>query len=161
MADTDRKPKQPRDFTPSQVAALQPFLPALLRRYREVAATGSSDRPDPICAKVAAGHCYECPIFGAGVGQQPGHWTKPKKGEPKWVDGEEWLHCDGPGFWPPVPPGVTDSTKSVRCGVDPDRARKTRDGLPAMTTRERAQSWGCEMVGRLQGLQAQHEKATQ
>ena len=144
--------RKPKEFTEQQVAAIQPFIPALLKRYREVAATGGSGRPDPICAKVVAGKCYECPVFGAGVGQQPGHWTQPKKGgEPQWVEGEEWLHCEE-GFWPKQPPCVDDTREGVSCGSSPDAARKSKDGTPQPTTRERAMAWGREMVARLEEL---------
>ena len=148
----ERKPRQPQEFTPSQVAAIQPYLPALLKRYREVAETGETERPDPICNKVKPGRCFECPVFGEEA-RGPGRWTKPKRGASEYIPGD-WYHCEDVGFWPEKPQGLTDGTGGVQCGTDPDKPRKTKGGLPAATQRERAQSWGAEMVARLEGLRS-------
>jgi len=139
-------PPQPKDFTPSQVAALQPFLPFLLLRYGDVAVNGETALPDPICAKVAAGHCYECPVFGKEDG--------------------EWYHCGSEGYYPAPPPCVDDNRLYVSCGPNPDVVAvfKTgpQKGQPRWpdrkTSREQSMAWGTEMVARLEGLR---EKAAQ
>jgi hypothetical protein len=94
----DKKPrKKPEkvDFTDAQRLAIQPYLDRLIARYHEVAETGGTSLPDPICVDVPRGRCYECPVFGEGARKN-------------------WLHCEAVGFFPTMPWTMEDNGECIR-----------------------------------------------
>ena len=158
MAETKLKHK-PNDFTASQRAALQEYIPRLLRRYGEVAEKGETELVNPICIDVPAGHCADCPVFGEKARGGGYVRTSTKTGKQTYVEGP-WLHCEETGFFPPPPRCVEDGTEGVSCGRNPDAvatfAKGPQKGQPQWpdrpTSRQQSMAWGRQMVARLEAL---------
>lgn len=121
-------------LNPLQVAAIRPFLPALIGRYQEVADTGETALPDPVCAKAGVARCFECPVFG--------EQAYPEAREPTWI------HCSN--FLPTPPPGVRDERERVTCWSGKRTHRQIQTGK--LSTREQAQAWGRAVVAWLQEI---------
>jgi hypothetical protein len=134
-------------MTEEQVAAIQPFLKKLLKRYQEVADTGMTEQPDPICATLHHGKvdltCVDCPVWG--VRQYMGRTKEvhKKRGVANMPDDNvPFIHCED--YYPKRPEDMTDDTQRVVHTVGGSRqAERIRD----------AQAWGWNVVMWLEGLQ--------
>lgn len=83
-------------MTPDRRLKLQPFIPALLKRYGEVAETGSSERPNPVCNTCKVGECAYCAVWGV-------------MGDPD--ENRAFVHCDS--YMPTTPDCVSDRDRRV------------------------------------------------
>jgi hypothetical protein len=126
-------------LTSEQVQAIQPYLKKLLKRYQQVANTGASDLPDPICATLHVGKkdlsCVDCPVWGVreALGRHGYNGD-----EENW----EFVHCEN--YYPRRPEIVTDD----RVGISyPVGGSKEADNILT------AQGWGWEVVMWLESLQ--------
>lgn len=136
-----------RTLSAKQKRLLQPYLPELLRRYREVAETGQSERDCILCAETGVGRCYICPVFGEFDPD-----GKPLTKYP--FDCTEYLPAR-----PPVCVTVRHDHVRLVGGERADRARGGRDGRVHVTPREQARKWGAMMVQWLESL-TQGEETT-
>lgn len=110
-------------LTARQVEKLQPFKPALLKRYRQITQTGSSDLRDPICAKANKGDaCGSCPVY----------WP---------TDGGDFRHCSE--YLPSAPECVDDRDDCVTVA---------RGGKCDAENVEAAKAYGAAVVTWLEGL---------
>jgi len=148
MPTADRKPpvargpKQQPTLTAEQITRLQPFRAKLLRRYREVAAQGYTDLPDPLCAKVHNDKhetCCDCPVYGMPL-PPPKRCISKNTGKPYMRD-SEFVHCAE--FMPPRPRFVDDTPLAVTV----NREKKGAEERVAA-----AKAWGQRVVDWIEGL---------
>lgn len=131
MAARKGVPVAPRvkpTLTDRQRERLQPFLRVMLKRYADVAATGSSTIADPLCAKTGKLTCCDCPVFG--IREFMG-----KPGAPV-----PFIHCSD--YLPDMPGCVSDNEDDIACATG---GKNEKANLKA------AKAWGAAVVEWLEG----------
>jgi hypothetical protein len=133
-----RGPRVTPSLTEEQVLSIQPFLSRLLRRYQEVADTGSTEREDPICATLHGKKkdlsCVDCTVWGVRepMGREGFRGNR---------DNAEFIHCED--YYPKRPADVTDDTQGVSFRMG---------GLREQEHLRETKAWGWNVVMWLEGL---------
>jgi hypothetical protein len=124
--------KRPYPMTPEMRSAIQSYLTKLVERYSDVAQTGETKKPHPLCQVVEVGHCFDCPVFGEGI-LKLDHYEAPC------VD------------YFPIDEGYVDDQRSYVMSESDTQTWKQKElGLPS--SKERARQWGALVVTWLESL---------
>ena len=128
---TPPTPPRPWPLTAGMREAVQPFLPKLLKRYREVAERGSTELPDPVCKKTERGACYACVVWGCSQVKTDNYAA----------------YCEN--YLPVRPPCVDDRDDRVEGGGAKRTAKQKKAGTASGL--EQTKQWGREVVAVMEG----------
>ena len=123
FSSREREVKRAPVMDNRMVCAIQPFLDRLIQRYSQVAKTGNSNIPDPLCAATKGRSCVHCPVFGP-------------RGN------ANFIHCEK--YYPAKPECVNDTTRAISTATS---IKYREENI------ETAKAWGAKVVQWLEDLQ--------